>query len=53
MPDTTTIEITEEVTELSVTNDNGISVTLIDDPTVLTVKQTKIFEQQKHRLAQT
>jgi len=42
MPDTTTIEITEEVTELSVTNDNGISVTLIDDPTVLTVNNFAI-----------
>jgi hypothetical protein len=42
MPDTTTIQITEEVTELSVTNDNGISVTLIDDPTVLTVNNFAI-----------
>ena len=42
MPDTTTIQITEEVTQLSVTNDNGISVTLIDDPTVLTVNNFAI-----------
>lgn len=37
MPETTTVQITEEVTQLSVTNDNGISVTLEESPTLLTV----------------
>ena len=37
MADTTTIQIVEQVTELSVSNANAISVTLVDDPTVLTV----------------
>tara|TARA_Y200000002_G_scaffold372177_1_gene369676 strand:- start:98 stop:511 length:414 start_codon:yes stop_codon:yes gene_type:complete len=42
MADTTTIQIVEEVTELSVSNANAISVTLIDDPTVLTVNNFAI-----------
>ena len=42
MPDTTTIQIVEEVTQLSVSNANNISVTLIDDPTVLTVNNFAI-----------
>ena len=42
MADTTTISIVEEVTELSVSNANAISVTLIDDPTVLTVNNFAI-----------
>ena len=42
MPDTTTIQITEEVTELTVSNANDISVTLVDDPTVLTVNNFAI-----------
>ena len=42
MPDTTTIQIVEEVTQLSVSNANDISVTLIDDPTVLTVNNFAI-----------
>ena len=42
MADTTTIQIVEEVTELSVSNTNAISVTLIDDPTVLTVNNFAI-----------
>ena len=42
MADTTTISIVEEVTELSVSNTNAISVTLIDDPTVLTVNNFAI-----------
>ena len=37
MPNTTTVQITEEVTQLSVTNDNGISVILEESPTLLTV----------------
>ena len=32
MADTTTVVITEEVTDLTVTNANNISVTLVDDP---------------------
>jgi hypothetical protein len=42
MADTTTIQIVEEVTELSVSNVNDISVTLIDDPTILTVNNFAI-----------
>ena len=42
MADTTTIQIVEEVTELSVSNTNAISVTLVDDPTVLTVNNFAI-----------
>ena len=42
MADTTTIQIVEEVTELSVSNPNAISVTLVDDPTVLTVNNFAI-----------
>ena len=42
MGDTTTVIITEEVTELTVSNANDISVTLIDDPTVLTVNNFAI-----------
>ena len=42
MADTTTIQIVEEVTELSVSNTNAISVTLKDDPTVLTVNNFAI-----------
>ena len=42
MADTTTIQIVEQVTELSVSNANAISVTLIDDPTVLTVNNFAI-----------
>lgn len=42
MADTTTISIVEEVTELSVSNANAISVTLVDDPTVLTVNNFAI-----------
>ena len=42
MADTTTIEIVEEVTQLTVSNTNDISVTLVDDPTVLTVNNFAI-----------
>ena len=42
MTDTTTVVITEEVTELTVSNANDISVTLVDDPTVLTVNNFAI-----------
>ena len=42
MGDTTTVIITEEVTELTVSNANDISVTLVDDPTVLTVNNFAI-----------
>ena len=42
MPNTTTVQITEEVTQLSVTNDNGISVTLEESPTLLTVNNFAI-----------
>ena len=42
MADTTTVIITEEVTELTVSNANDISVTLVDDPTVLTVNNFAI-----------
>ena len=42
MPTTTTVQITEEVTQLSVTNDNGISVTLEESPTLLTVNNFAI-----------
>lgn len=45
MADTTTVIITEEVTELSVSNANDISVTLVDDPTVLTVNNFAIPAQ--------
>lgn len=45
MPETTTVQITEEVTQLSVTNDNGISVTLEESPTVLTVNNFAIPTQ--------
>ena len=45
MPDTTTVQITEEVTQLSVTNDNGISVTLEESPTLLTVNNFAIPAQ--------
>jgi hypothetical protein len=37
MSDTTTVQIVEEVTQLSVSNANDISVTLSDDSTTLTV----------------
>ena len=37
MADTTTVQIVEEVTQLSVSNANDISVTLSDDSTDLTV----------------
>ena len=42
MPDTTLVQITEEVTQLSVTNDNGISVNLVESPTLLTVNNFAI-----------
>tara|TARA_B100002019_G_scaffold49792_1_gene42394 strand:+ start:138 stop:545 length:408 start_codon:yes stop_codon:yes gene_type:complete len=42
MADTTTVVITEEITELTVSNINDISVTLVDDPTVLTVNNFAI-----------
>ena len=42
MGDTTTVIITEEVTELTVSNANDISVALVDDPTVLTVNNFAI-----------
>lgn len=42
MPNTTTVQITEEVTQLSVTNDNGISITLEESPTLLTVNNFAI-----------
>ena len=37
MSDTTTVQIVEEVTQLSVSNANDVSVTLSDDSTTLTV----------------
>jgi hypothetical protein len=37
MTDTTTVQIVEEVTQLSVSNANDVSVTLSDDSTTLTV----------------
>jgi hypothetical protein len=45
MPDTTLVQITEEVTDLSVTNDNGISVNLVESPTLLTVNNFAIPTQ--------
>ena len=42
MADTTTIEIVEEVTELTVSNQNDISVTLEESPTLLTVNNFAI-----------
>ena len=45
MPDTTLVQITEEVTDLSVTNDNGISVNLVESPTLLTVNNFAIPAQ--------
>ena len=42
MADTTTVEIVEEVTELTVSNVNDISVTLVDDTTLLTVNNFAI-----------
>tara|TARA_B100000497_G_scaffold122125_1_gene152800 strand:- start:964 stop:1377 length:414 start_codon:yes stop_codon:yes gene_type:complete len=45
MPDTTLVQITEEVTNLSVTNDNGISVNLVESPTLLTVNNFAIPAQ--------
>tara|TARA_X000001382_G_C3060194_1_gene144025 strand:- start:8 stop:415 length:408 start_codon:yes stop_codon:yes gene_type:complete len=42
MPDTTSVQITEEVTQLSVTNDNGVSVNLVESPTLLTVNNFAI-----------
>ena len=37
MPDTTTVQIVEEITQLSVSNASDVSVTLSDDSTTLTV----------------
>jgi len=45
MADTTTVQIVEEVTELTVTNTNGLSVTLVQDPTLLTVNNFAIPAQ--------
>lgn len=45
MPDTTSVQITEEVTQLSVTNDNGVSVNLVESPTLLTVNNFAIPTQ--------
>jgi len=45
MPDTTLVQITEEVTDLSVTNANGISVNLVESPTLLTVNNFAIPAQ--------
>lgn len=42
MADTTTVEIVEEVTELSISNTNAISVTLAESPTLLTVNNFAI-----------
>jgi len=42
MADTTTVEIVEEVTELTVSNTNAISVTLEESPTLLTVNNFAI-----------
>lgn len=42
MADTTTVQIVEEVTELTVSNVNDISVTLVDDTTLLTVNNFAI-----------
>ena len=45
MADTTTVQIVEEVTELTVTNTNSLSVTLVQDPTLLTVNNFAIPTQ--------
>jgi hypothetical protein len=45
MADTTTVQIVEEVTQLSVTNTNSISVTLEESPTLLTVNNFAIPTQ--------
>ena len=45
MPNTTLVQITEEVTDLSVTNDNGVSVNLVESPTLLTVNNFAIPTQ--------
>ncbi len=45
MADTTTVQIVEEVTELTVTNTNALSVTLVEDPTLLTVNNFAIPTQ--------
>lgn len=45
MADTTTVQIVEEVTELTVTNANALSVTLVEDPTLLTVNNFAIPAQ--------
>jgi len=45
MADTTTVQIVEEVTQLSVTNTNALSVTLVEDPTLLTVNNFAIPAQ--------
>ena len=45
MADTTTVEIVEEVTELTVSNTNAISVTLEESPTLLTVNNFAIPAQ--------
>ena len=45
MADTTTVQIVEEVTELTVTNTNALSVTLVEDPTLLTVNNFAIPAQ--------
>jgi len=45
MVDTTTVQIVEEVTQLSVTNTNELSVTLVEDPTLLTVNNFAIPTQ--------
>ncbi len=42
MADTTTVEIVEQVTNLTVTNTNSISVTLEESPTLLTVNNFAI-----------
>ena len=45
MADTTTVQIVEEVTQLTVTNTNALSVTLVEDPTLLTVNNFAIPAQ--------
>ena len=45
MADTTTVVIVEEVTDLTVTNANNISVTLEESPTLLTVNNFAIPAQ--------
>ena len=45
MADTTTVQIVEEVTKLTVTNTNALSVTLVEDPTLLTVNNFAIPAQ--------